>query len=145
VLERGTRLITGDLHEADDQRVSVPTPGAGCALRVGAGIAALTGTAQAAYECADLTAVTTADATITSAAIVTPPATIGGVTVTVPCAAHKASPDRRAIPRSSSRYGCTHGVRLDRPNEGQWHWRLRRLDSLCAAGTGHRRRLRHRR
>ena len=51
----------------------------GCAL----GLAALAGTAQAAWTCSDLAAVTTADATMTSAVIVDPPATIGGVPVAV--------------------------------------------------------------
>jgi len=62
-------------------RGSCPVPGWrwGCAM----GFAALAGTAQAAVDCAGLTAVTTADATITSAAIVDPPTTIGGVAVTV--------------------------------------------------------------
>jgi len=47
-------------------------------------VAAATGSAQAAWDCASLTAVTTADATMTSATVVTPPATVGGVAVTVP-------------------------------------------------------------
>lgn len=47
-------------------------------------VAAFGGTAHAAYDCASLTAVTTADATMTAAAPVTPGATISGVTVTVP-------------------------------------------------------------
>jgi feruloyl esterase len=40
--------------------------------------------AQAAVDCAGLAAVTTADATMTAATLVAPPATIGGATVTVP-------------------------------------------------------------
>ena len=51
-----------------------------CALA----IAALSGTVHAAYECANLTAVTTADATMTVATAVTPPTTIGGAVVSVP-------------------------------------------------------------
>ena len=54
-------------------------------LRLGwaMGIAALSGTAQATWDCASLTAVSTADATITSAVVTDPPATVGGVAVTV--------------------------------------------------------------
>lgn len=48
-----------------------------------AGLSALAG-AQAATDCAGLVAVTTGDATMTSAAVVTPPTTIGGVAVSVP-------------------------------------------------------------
>jgi pimeloyl-ACP methyl ester carboxylesterase len=51
---------------------------AGCAVV----IAALTGTVQAAWDCASLTAVTTADASITAATPTSPPAVIGGATVT---------------------------------------------------------------
>ena len=40
--------------------------------------------AHAAYDCASLTAVATADATMSSATLVMPPATIGGAAVTVP-------------------------------------------------------------
>ena len=48
------------------------------------GLAALAANAHAARDCAGLAAVTTADATITAAAVVNPPATIGGATVSVP-------------------------------------------------------------
>lgn len=57
------------------------------ALRFGSALAGtvLSATAaHAAYECASLTAVTTADATMTAATLVSPPATIGGVAVSVP-------------------------------------------------------------
>lgn len=47
------------------------------------GMVALAGSAQAAGDCAALVGVTTDDATITSAAIVEPPSTIGGAAVTV--------------------------------------------------------------
>lgn len=47
-------------------------------------LAALGGTAHAAWDCAGLAAVTTADATVTAATVVTPPATVGGVAVGVP-------------------------------------------------------------
>lgn len=45
--------------------------------------AAMSVSAQSARDCASLTSVTTGDATITATAIVDPPATIGGVAVTV--------------------------------------------------------------
>ena len=48
------------------------------------GLAGASGAAQAALDCASLTAVTPEASTITSAALVTPPATIGGAAVTVP-------------------------------------------------------------
>src|SRR5437899_9750371 len=49
------------------------------------GVAAVPGTVQAALNCASLTTVTPEASTITSAALITPPATIGGAAVTVPC------------------------------------------------------------
>jgi feruloyl esterase len=54
----------------------------GAALALG--LVAVHGTAHAALNCASLTTVTPDASTITSAAIVTPPATIGGAVVTVP-------------------------------------------------------------
>ena len=54
----------------------------GAALALG--LVAAHGTAHAALNCASLTTVTPDASTITSAAIVTPPATIGGAAVTVP-------------------------------------------------------------
>src|SRR5512143_2724559 len=83
VLERGNRQQQQETSmklNVCGRQTRAPAMRLGWAL----GIAALTGTAQAANDCASLTAVTTADATMTSAAIVTPPATIGGATVTVP-------------------------------------------------------------
>src|SRR5256714_8229867 len=56
--------------------------GIGAALALG--LVATSGAAHAALKCADLTTVTPEASTITSAAIVTPPATIGGAAVTVP-------------------------------------------------------------
>ena len=56
--------------------------GIGAALALG--LAAVSGAAHAALDCASLTTVTPEASTITSAAIVTPPATIGGAAVTVP-------------------------------------------------------------
>ena len=56
--------------------------GIGAALALG--LAATSGAAHAALDCASLTTVTPEASTITSAAIVTPPATIGGAAVTVP-------------------------------------------------------------
>jgi feruloyl esterase len=56
----------------------------GLRMLCAAGVAALTGTAQAAWDCASLSAVATADATITSASLTNPPAVIGGVSTTVP-------------------------------------------------------------
>ena len=47
------------------------------------GIAVLTSTAQAAWDCPSLTAVTTEDATITSATLTDPPAVIGGASVAI--------------------------------------------------------------
>jgi feruloyl esterase len=58
----------------------VPRAGLACAL----GLVALTGSAHAAWDCPSLVAVTTADATVTSAALTSPPVTIGGAAVTVP-------------------------------------------------------------
>ena len=48
------------------------------------GLVATAGAAHAAVDCSSLTSVTPEAATITSAALVTPPATIGGAAVTVP-------------------------------------------------------------
>jgi feruloyl esterase len=59
---------------------AVPLARLACAL----GLAALGGTAHAAWDCTSLVAVTTADATMTSAALTTPPVTIGGAAVAVP-------------------------------------------------------------
>ena len=56
--------------------------GIGAALALG--LAATSGAAYAALDCASLTTVTPDASTITSAALVTPPATIGGAAVTVP-------------------------------------------------------------
>src|SRR5437660_4714712 len=56
--------------------------GIGAALALG--LAAASGAAYAALDCASLTTVTPDASTITSAALVTPPATIGGAAVTVP-------------------------------------------------------------
>jgi feruloyl esterase len=55
----------------------------GLHLVCASGAAAFTGTAQATWDCASLAAVTTADAAITSAEVVNPPAVVGGVPVTV--------------------------------------------------------------
>ena len=54
----------------------------GAALALG--LAATSGAAYAALDCSSLTTVTPDASTITSAALVTPPATIGGAAVTVP-------------------------------------------------------------
>src|SRR2546423_2086520 len=56
--------------------------GIGAALALG--LVATSGAAHAALKCADLPTVTPEASTITAAAIVTPPATIGGAAVTVP-------------------------------------------------------------
>ena len=56
--------------------------GIGAALALG--LATGSGAAYAALDCASLTTVTPDASTITSAALVTPPATIGGAAVTVP-------------------------------------------------------------
>jgi feruloyl esterase len=56
--------------------------GIGAALALG--LAAASGAAYAALDCASLTTVTPDASTITSAALVTPPTTIGGAAVTVP-------------------------------------------------------------
>lgn len=56
--------------------------GVGAALALG--LAGASGAAHAALDCASLTTVTSEASTITSAAIVTPPATIGGAAVSVP-------------------------------------------------------------
>src|SRR4030095_2736963 len=56
--------------------------GIGAALAFG--LASASGVAHAALDCASLTTVTPEASTITSAAIVTPPATINGAAVTVP-------------------------------------------------------------
>src|SRR5512139_1384427 len=56
--------------------------GVGAALALG--LAGAPGAARAALDCASLTTVTSEASTITSAAIVTPPATIGGAAVSVP-------------------------------------------------------------
>jgi pimeloyl-ACP methyl ester carboxylesterase len=48
------------------------------------GITVFTGAAHAAWDCASLTAVTTADAAVTSATLANPPAVIGGVSLTAP-------------------------------------------------------------
>ena len=63
------------------QRSSGIKPGLRLAWAMG--IAALSGATQAAWDCASLTAVSTADATITSAVVTDPPATVGGAAVTV--------------------------------------------------------------
>jgi feruloyl esterase len=54
----------------------------GAALALG--LAATSGAAYAALDCASLTTVTPEASTITSATLVTPPATIGGAAITVP-------------------------------------------------------------
>src|SRR5687768_4364754 len=59
-----------------DRRARVPIHHIGVALGL-----MLAGTAHAAWDCPSLVAVTTADATVTSAAITNPPATIGGAAV----------------------------------------------------------------
>src|SRR3954468_10373668 len=56
----------------------------GIAATLALGLIAASGAAHAALDCAHLTTVTPEASTITSAAIVTPPATIGGAAVTVP-------------------------------------------------------------
>src|SRR5438270_639751 len=56
--------------------------GIGAALALG--LVGASGTTQAALNCASLTTVTPEASTITSAALVTPPATVGGAAVTVP-------------------------------------------------------------
>src|SRR5437016_10405209 len=58
--------------------------GIGIALALALGLAGASGATQAALSCASLTSVTPEASTITSAGIVTPPATIGGAAVTVP-------------------------------------------------------------
>jgi feruloyl esterase len=57
---------------------------AGIGAAIALGLAATSGTAYAALDCASLTSVTPDASTITSATLVTPPATIGGAAVTVP-------------------------------------------------------------
>lgn len=57
---------------------------AAIAAALALGLLAAHGTAHAALNCASLTTITPDASTITSAAIVTPPATIGGAAVTVP-------------------------------------------------------------
>src|SRR5437588_12319181 len=57
---------------------------AGIATALALIVAGASGTVQAALNCASLTTVAPEASTITSAAIVTPPATIGGAAVTVP-------------------------------------------------------------
>src|SRR5437764_6829472 len=57
---------------------------AGIAAALSLIVAGVPGTVQAALNCASLTTVTPEASTITSAAIVTPPATVGGAAVTVP-------------------------------------------------------------
>ena len=57
---------------------------AGIAAALAVGLAGASGTTEAALNCASLTTVTPEASTITSAALVTPPATIGGAAVTVP-------------------------------------------------------------
>ena len=61
-------------------------PGLVPALRLGSalGLASISAGAHATWDCAGLAAVTTADATITAAVVVSPPATIGGAVVSVP-------------------------------------------------------------
>ena len=53
-------------------------------LALALGLTAVSGASQAGLSCAQLTSVTPEASTITSAAIVTPPATVGGATVSVP-------------------------------------------------------------
>ena len=62
-----------------DRRARVPIHHIGVALGL-----MLAGTAHAAWDCPSLVAVTTADATVTSASMTNPPATIGGAAVAVP-------------------------------------------------------------
>jgi feruloyl esterase len=66
--------------KASPRRHAAPLARFCCAL----GLAAIASSAQAAWDCAGLVAVTTADTTVTSATVVTPPATINGAAVTVP-------------------------------------------------------------
>ena len=82
------------------------------------GIAALTGTAQAAWDCPSLTAVTTADATITSATLTDPPAVIGGASVAVQfCRV-------QGIARPSSDSEIKFEVWLP-PSAGDWNRRMK--------------------
>jgi feruloyl esterase len=53
-------------------------------LALALGLTAVSGASQAGLSCAQLTSVTPEASTITSAAIVTPPATVGGAAVSVP-------------------------------------------------------------
>lgn len=63
-------------------RKTVRSPGrVGAAALTGLALSSLAASAQAAWDCAGLVAVTTADATVTAASVVTPPATVGGVAV----------------------------------------------------------------
>ena len=97
-----------------DRRARVPIHQLAVALGL-----AFAGTAHAAWDCPSLVAVTTADATVTSAAITNPPATIGGAAVAVPFCrvqARGAAIDR--TPRSSSRCGC-------RPPRDDWTGRMK--------------------
>src|SRR6266480_6253654 len=55
----------------------------GIGIALALGLAGASGATQAALSCASLTSVTPEASTITSAGIVTPPATIGGAAVTV--------------------------------------------------------------
>ena len=114
-------------------------------LACAVGLSALAGTAQAAMDCAGLAGVTTADATITSAAIVNPPATIGGVAISVPfCRV-------QGVARPSTDSEIKFEVWLP-PTATDWTRRLKvngtggyaGCDSVCAAVAGHGRRLRHR-
>src|SRR5215471_7159370 len=70
----------------DDMKNSRTNGPSGLCLRCGVALvlAGLSAGVQAATTCAGLVTITTADATMTSATLVSPPATIGGAAVTVP-------------------------------------------------------------
>src|SRR5437016_13012004 len=81
MFHRGRQLRARKRDHWGDVMQRTASNGIGIALALG--LAGASGATQAALSCASLTSVTPEASTITSAGIVTPPATIGGAAVTV--------------------------------------------------------------
>src|SRR6267378_43384 len=71
-------------HQTTTGEIMQVTRRGSIGLALALGLAGVSGASQAGLSCASLTSVTPEASTITAAALVTPPATINGNTVTVP-------------------------------------------------------------
>src|SRR6266850_2286383 len=79
-----TRAPAEWAHQPTTGKIMQVTRRGSIGLAFALGLAGASGASQAGLSCAQLTSVTPEASTITSAAIVTPPATVGGAAVSVP-------------------------------------------------------------